>query len=57
LLDGYVREEKAWLDEHDNWRFSIGRVCGGISVVIHVALQRSAPMPRLFVIDIQGDEI
>ncbi len=57
LLDGYIREEKAWLDEHDNWRFTIGRVCGGIGVVIEVALERSPALPKLFVVDIKGDEI
>lgn len=57
LLDGYVLQERAQLDEYDNWRFSIGRVCAGVNVVIEVALERKVAIPKLFVIGIKGDEI
>jgi hypothetical protein len=57
LLDGYVLQERAELDEHGNWRFNIARVCAGMNVVIEVALQNGPALPRLFVTGIQGDEI
>jgi hypothetical protein len=57
LLEGWILEDHARLDEHDNWRFSIARVCAGLNVVIEVALQRSPVLPRLYVIAIKGDQI
>ena len=57
LLEGYVLDDKAELDDNDNWRFQIARVCGGLNVVVDVALQRSAALPRLYVIAIKGDQI
>jgi hypothetical protein len=57
LLDGYVIEEYATLDEHDNWRCSVGRVCGGVHVNIEVAVERSPALPKLFVIAIKGEQI
>jgi len=57
LLDGFVIEDHAWLDEHDNWRCSVGRVCGGVFVGIEVAVRRSPALPKLFVIAIKGEQI
>jgi hypothetical protein len=57
LLEGYILDDRATLDAYDNWRFKIARVCGGLNVVIEVALQRTQVMPRLFVIAIKGDQI
>jgi hypothetical protein len=57
LLEGYVLDDRASLDPHDNWRFSIARVCAGLHVVIEVALQRAPAMPKLFVVGIKGDQI
>lgn len=56
LKEGYILQKHARLDEHGNWRFSIGRVCGGLNVEIGVALERTE-LPRLFVISIKGDHI
>jgi hypothetical protein len=57
LLEGWVMEDRASIDEHGNWRFRIARVCAGLDVVIDVALERNANLPRLFVVGITGDEI
>lgn len=57
LQEGYVLDERATLDEHDNWRFKMARVCGGLSVVIDVALERAPVVPKLFVVAIKGDQI
>jgi len=32
-------------------------VCAGLNVVIEVALQNGPALPRLFVVDIKGDQI
>ncbi len=57
LREGYVLEEIATLDEFGNWRFHIARVCAGLNIEIEVALEPQGPHPRLFVLEIQGDEI
>jgi hypothetical protein len=35
----------------------MARVCGGLSVVIDVALERAPVLPKLFVVAIKGDQI
>jgi hypothetical protein len=57
LREGYVLDEHARLDEHDNWRLRVARVCAGLDVVIDVALERKSKAPRLYVVAIQGDHI
>jgi hypothetical protein len=57
LREGYVLEETATLDEFGNWRFHIARVCADLNIEIEVALESKGPQPRLFVLEIQGDEI
>jgi len=57
LLEGYILDERAALDEYGNWRFEIARVCAGLHVVIDVALQRAPVLPKLFVVGIKGDQI
>jgi len=57
LREGYVLEETATLDEFGNWRFHIARVCAGLNIEIEVALESQGLKPRLFILEIQGDEI
>jgi len=57
LHEGYVLEETATLDEFGNWRFHIARVCAGLNIKIEVALESQGRQPRLYVLEIQGDEI
>jgi hypothetical protein len=57
LQDGEVLEERATLDEYGYWRFRMSRVCGGLSVVIEVAIEHGPAIPKLFVIGVKGDQI
>jgi len=57
LSEGYVLEHTADMDRFENWRFHIVRVCAGMNIKIEVALESQGRRPRLFVLDIQGDEI
>ena len=57
LEEGYVLDERASLDSHDNWEFQIARVCAGLNVIITCVLERAPPIPRLFVREIKGDQI
>jgi hypothetical protein len=56
LREGYVLDDRSRLDEHGYWRFRVARVCAGLDVVIEVAVSRDS-RPRLYVVDIRGDEI
>lgn len=57
LAEGYVLEEHATLDEHGHWIFHIARVCAGLNIVLHVALESNLRKPRLFVLGIDGEHI
>lgn len=57
IRDGYILENHARLDPYGNWRFQIARVCGGLHIVIDVALESEVLLPKLFVVGIRGDEI
>jgi len=57
LSKGYILENTANMDRFGNWRFHIVRVCAGMNIKIEVALESQGRQPRLFVLDIQGDEI
>jgi hypothetical protein len=57
LREGYILVERASMDENNNWRFSIARVCGGLNVVIDVALEGNSKLPKLYVLKVNGDEI
>jgi len=57
LSEGYILENTANMDKFGSWRFNIVRVCAGMNIKIDVALESQGQQPRLFVLDIQGDEI
>ena len=57
LCSGYILEDRATVDEHGNFRFRIARVCGGLHVVLNVALESQGILPKLFVLAIDGDKI
>jgi hypothetical protein len=57
LREGYILDDYAKLDEHGYWVFRIARVCAGVDVVIHVAMENVAVAPHVIVVKITGDVI